>query len=239
MTAFAHRHIGSTDGQIQEMLGTLGLSSLDALIQATVPQGIRHSKPLNVPLAQSEEDMLAELRRLSTHNQVFRSFIGMGYYDCFTPPVIARNILENPAWYTQYTPYQAEIAQGRLEALLNFQTMVADLTGLPLANASLLDEATAAAEAMSMCRGLSHSKGQNFFVAEDCHPQILAVLQTRAQPLNIFITVGNPDSLDCVQQEIFGVLLSYPSTDGVLRPYEALAQKAHEAGALVVASTLA
>ena len=237
MTAFVHRHIGSTDGQIQEMLGTLGLSSLDALIQATVPQGIRHSKPLNIPLAQSEEDMLAELRRLSTHNQVFRSFIGMGYYDCFTPPVIARNILENPAWYTQYTPYQAEIAQGRLEALLNFQTMVADLTGLPLANASLLDEATAAAEAMSMCRGLSHSKGQNFFVAEDCHPQILAVLQTRAQPLNISITVGNPDSLDCVQQEIFGVLLSYPSTDGVLRPYEALAQKAHEAGALVVAST--
>ena len=120
----------------------------------------------------------------------------MGYYDCLTPPVIARNILENPSWYTQYTPYQAEIAQGRLEALLNFQTMVADLTGLPLANASLLDEATAAAEAMSMCRVLSKVQGQTFFVAEDCHPQTLAVLQTRAQPLNIAIKVGNPDTLE-------------------------------------------
>ena len=237
MTAFAHRHIGPTDGQIQEMLGTLGLSSLDALIQATVPKGIRHSQTLKVPLAQSEEDMLSELRRLSTHNQVNRSFIGMGYYDCITPPVIARNILENPAWYTQYTPYQAEIAQGRLEALLNFQTMVADLTGLPLANASLLDEATAAAEAMSMCRVLSPSKGQNFFVAEDCHPQILSVLQTRAKPLNILISVGNPDQLDLGPQETFGILLSYPSTDGVLRSYETLTRKAHEAGALVVAST--
>jgi glycine dehydrogenase len=219
------------------MLGTLGLPSLDALIQATVPEGIRISHPLNLPAAQSEEGMLAELRRMGAQNHLYRSFIGMGYYDCLTPPVIARNILENPAWYTQYTPYQAEIAQGRLEALLNFQTMVADLTGLPLANASLLDEATAAAEAMSMCRALSKVQGQTFFVAEDCHPQTLAVLQTRAKPLNIDIKIGNPDALEFLPGQMFGVLLSYPSTDGTLRSYNELVGKAHEAGALVVAST--
>ncbi len=237
MTDFAHRHIGSTDGQIQEMLGTLGLASLDALVQATVPEKIRISEPLNLPAAQSEEVMLEQLRQIATHNEVQRSFIGMGYYGCLTPPVIARNILENPAWYTQYTPYQAEIAQGRLEALLNFQTMVADLTGLPLANASLLDEATAAAEAMSMCRVLSKSKGDTFFVAEDCHPQTLAVLQTRAQPLNITIETGNPDTLEFRSDHMFGVLLSYPSTDGALRSYKSLAEKAHEAKVMVVAST--
>ncbi len=237
MTDFAQRHIGSSESHIQEMLGTLGLPSLDALIQATVPEGIRMSHPLNLPAAQSEEDMLAELRRIGTQNQQYRSFIGMGYYDCLTPPVIARNILENPAWYTQYTPYQAEIAQGRLEALLNFQTMVADLTGLPLANASLLDEATAAGEAMSMCRALSKVKGQTFFVAEGCHPQTLAVLQTRAQPLNITIMVGHADTLEFLPGQIFGVLLSYPSTDGALRSYQKFVGKAHEAGALVVACT--
>ena len=237
MTDFSHRHIGPTDNQIQEMLGTLGLSSLDALTQATVPENIRLSNPLHLPHAQSEADMLAELRLIGTQNQLYRSFIGMGYYDCLTPPVIARNILENPAWYTQYTPYQAEIAQGRLEALLNFQTMVSDLTGLPLANASLLDEATAAAEAMSMCHALSKVPGHTFFVAEDCHPQTLAVLQTRAQPLNIAIQVGNPDTLEFLPGQMFGVLLSYPSTDGTLRSYKELVGKAHEAGALVVAST--
>jgi glycine dehydrogenase len=237
MTTFAHRHLGSNDSQIQEMLGALGLSSLDALVQATVPHDILQSQPLGLPTAQSEEDVLAELRRLSTHNQVYRSFLGMGYYDCLTPPVIGRNILENPAWYTQYTPYQPEIAQGRLEALLNFQTMVADLTALPLANASLLDEATAAAEAMNMCRALSTLQGRTFFVAEDCHPQIIAVLQTRARPLNISIAPGNPDTVDFSNDETFGILLSYPSTDGTLRPYEALVRRAHESGALVVVST--
>lgn len=237
MTTFAHRHIGSSESQIQEMLGALGLSSLDALMQATVPQEIRLARSLDLPPAQSEEEVLAELRHLSARNQVYRSFLGMGYYDCLTPPVIGRNILENPAWYTQYTPYQAEIAQGRLEALLNFQTMVADLTALPLANASLLDEATAAAEAMSMCRALSTLQGRTFFVAEDCHPQIIGVLQTRAKPLNISITIGNPDTLNFPNDETFGILLSYPSTDGTLRSYEALVQKAHEAGALVVVST--
>ena len=237
MTTFAHRHIGSSESQIQEMLGALGLSSLDALVQATVPHDIRLSQSLNLPRAHSEEAVLAELRGLSTQNQVYRSFLGMGYYDCLTPPVIGRNILENPAWYTQYTPYQAEIAQGRLEALLNFQTMVADLTALPLANASLLDEATAAGEAMSMCLALSTLQGRTFFVAEDCHPQIIAVLQTRAKPLHISISLGNPDTIDFAHDEIFGILLSYPSTDGTLRPYEALVRRAHESGALVVVST--
>ncbi|WP_447963653.1 aminomethyl-transferring glycine dehydrogenase [Nitrospira sp. Ecomares 2.1] len=237
MTTFAHRHIGSSESQIQEMLGALGLSSLDALVQATVPQDIRLTQSLNLPRAQSEEEVLSELRHLSARNQIYRSFLGMGYYDCLTPPVIGRNILENPAWYTQYTPYQAEIAQGRLEALLNFQTMVADLTALPLANASLLDEATAAAEAMSMCRALSTLHGQTFFVADDCHPQIISVLQTRARPLNISITVGNPDTLNFSNDETFGILLSYPSTDGTLRSYEALVNQAHESGALVVVST--
>lgn len=237
MTTFAHRHIGSSESQIQEMLGALGLSSLDALVQATVPQDIRLAQSLNLPTAQSEEEVLAELRLLSAQNQIYRSFLGMGYYDCLTPPVIGRNILENPAWYTQYTPYQAEIAQGRLEALLNFQTMVADLTALPLANASLLDEATAAAEAMSMCRALSTLQGHTFFVAEDCHPQIIAVLQTRAKPLHISISLGNPDTIDFSNDEIFGILLSYPSTDGTLRPYEGLVRRAHESGVLVVVST--
>ncbi|MBA3964885.1 MAG: aminomethyl-transferring glycine dehydrogenase [Nitrospirales bacterium] len=237
MTTFAHRHIGSSESQIQEMLGTLGLSSLDALVQATIPQDIRLARSLNLPPAQSEEEVLAELRHLSARNQIYRSFLGMGYYDCLTPPVIGRNILENPAWYTQYTPYQAEIAQGRLEALLNFQTMVADLTALPLANASLLDEATAAAEAMSMCRALSTLQGRTFFVADDCHPQIIGVLQTRARPLNISITLGNPDTLNFANDETFGILLSYPSTNGTLRSYEALVHKAHESGALVVVST--
>ena len=237
MTTFAHRHIGSSESQIQEMLGALGLSSLDALMQATVPQDIRLARSLDLPPAQSEEEVLAELRRLSAGNRVYRSFLGMGYYDCLTPPVIGRNILENPAWYTQYTPYQAEIAQGRLEALLNFQTMVADLTALPLANASLLDEATAAAEAMSMCRALSTLQGRTFFVAEDCHPQIIGVLQTRAKPLNISISIGNPDTCKFSNDETFGILLSYPSTDGTLRSYDVLVQKAHESGALVVVST--
>ncbi len=237
MTDFAARHIGSTDGQIQEMLGTLGFPSLDTLTRATVPEDIRLTQPLNLPSAQSEEAMLNELRDLSLKNLPHRSYIGMGYYDCVTPPVIARNILENPAWYTQYTPYQAEIAQGRLEALLNFQTMVADLTGLPLANASLLDEATAAAEAMSMCRNLSKLKGQTFFVAEECHPQTLAVLQTRAKPLDITLEVGDPSTIEIEKGQIFGLLLSYPTTDGALRPYKQLVQQAHKTGTLIVVAT--
>ncbi|MDR4496097.1 MAG: aminomethyl-transferring glycine dehydrogenase, partial [Nitrospirales bacterium] len=237
MTTFAQRHIGSNDQEIQEMLGCLGLASLEALTQTTIPKDIRLTHQLDLPPASSEEDVLTELKGLARTNRVHRSFIGMGYYDCYTPAVIARNILENPAWYTQYTPYQAEIAQGRLEALMNFQTLVADLTGLPIANASLLDEATAAAEAMGMCRALSQKTGMTFFVANDCHPQITSVLETRAMPLGIQIRVGNPDTVDFEKQELFGILLAYPSTDGHIRDFASLAQRAREAGVWVVAST--
>jgi glycine dehydrogenase len=240
---FVPRHLGPTDADIQEMLATLGLQSLDALIDATVPEGIRLRRPLKLDPPKSEHEVLTALQAIAGRNQVYRSFIGMGYYDCLTPPVIQRNILENPAWYTQYTPYQAEIAQGRLEALLNFQTMVADLTGLPVANASLLDEATAAGEAMSMCRAIARSRDVGtdarcgFFVAQDCHPQTIAVLQTRAEPLGITLHVGPPDSLEFGRMGLCGVLLQYPATDGAIRDYSALIQRAHEAGALVVMAT--
>ncbi|MGH7236822.1 MAG: aminomethyl-transferring glycine dehydrogenase, partial [Nitrospiraceae bacterium] len=240
---FVHRHIGPTDADIQEMLATLGLQSLDALLSATVPDDIRLREPLALGPHRGEYDVLAELRSLHDRNKIFRSFLGMGYHDCPTPPVIQRNILENPGWYTQYTPYQPEIAQGRLEALLNFQTLVADLTGLPLANASLLDEATAAAEAMAMCRSIAHkdqdqSKGQNrFFVAEDCHPQTIAVLHTRAQPLGIALQVGRADQIDFSGRRLFGVLLQYPTTDGAVREYSDLVARAHAAGALVAVAT--
>ena len=237
MTTFAQRHIGSNDQEIQDMLGCLDVKDLETLSQSAIPADIRLKTSLELPDASSEENVLNELKRMAARNQVHRSFIGMGYYDCITPPIILRNILENPAWYTQYTPYQAEIAQGRLEALFNFQTMVADLTGLPLANASLLDEATAAAEAMTMCRAVSQQPGMTFFVAEDCHPQIIAVLQTRAHPLGIAIQVGNPDSLNFNNQDIFGILLAYPSTDGHIRSVADIARQANNAGTLVVAST--
>ncbi|MGH7166957.1 MAG: aminomethyl-transferring glycine dehydrogenase, partial [Nitrospiraceae bacterium] len=240
---FVHRHIGPTDADIQEMLATLGLQSLDALLSATVPDDIRLRAPLALGPHRGEYDVLAELRSLHDRNKIVRSFLGMGYHDCPTPPVIQRNILENPGWYTQYTPYQPEIAQGRLEALLNFQTLVADLTGLPLANASLLDEATAAAEAMAMCRSIAHkdqdqSKGQNrFFVAEDCHPQTIAVLHTRAQPLGISLQAGRTDQIDFSGRHLFGVLLQYPTTDGAVREYSDLVTRAHAEGALVAVAT--
>jgi len=239
---FVQRHLGPTEGDIREMLATLGLPSLEALAEATVPEDIRLRKPLALDAALGEHDALATLRALHDRNQIFRSFIGMGYYDCITPPVIQRNILESPGWYTQYTPYQAEIAQGRLEALLNFQTMVADLTGLPLANASLLDEATAAAEAMHMCHSIALKDAgagkvkQTFFVAQDCHPQTIAVVQTRAEPLGITVEVGRPDQGD-FGQDCFGLLLQYPATDGSVRDYSSLIARAHASGVLVVVAT--
>src|ERR671918_2010354 len=169
--SFVRRHIGPNQEEIDAMLAEVGFENLDALIDAAVPRNIRLDRQLNLPEAKSEIDALAELRAISKKNKVARSFIGAGYYDCITPPVIQRNILENPGWYTAYTPYQAEIAQGRLEALLNFQQMVIDLTAMPIANASLLDEATAAGEAMSMCRGIAADEQKNaFFVSKDCHP---------------------------------------------------------------------
>ncbi|MGH7259845.1 MAG: aminomethyl-transferring glycine dehydrogenase [Nitrospiraceae bacterium] len=237
---FLHRHVGPTDADIQEMLATLGLKSLDALVDATVPADIRMRTPLTFGTCRGEFDVLAELRAMHDRNQVFRSFLGMGYHDCITPPVIQRNVLESPAWYTQYTPYQAEISQGRQEALINFQTMVTDLTGLPCANASLLDDATAAAEAMTMCLRVTRREGaerHGFFVAEDCHPQIIAVLRTRAEPLGITLHIGKPESADFAAQNLFGILLQYPTTDGTIRDDHAVVERAHQAGALVAVAT--
>src|SRR3981081_1783888 len=188
--SFARRHIGPNDEEVAAMLREVGFDNLDTLIDATVPKNIRLDRQLNLPVAKSEAEALAELRAISKKNKVAKSFIGAGYSDCVTPPVIQRNILENPGWYTAYTPYQAELAQGRLEALLNFQTMITDLTGLEIANASLLDEATAAAEAMALCQAVVPNRN-TFFVADNCHPQTIAVVQTRAKPLGITIKIGD------------------------------------------------
>jgi glycine dehydrogenase len=237
---FLHRHLGPTDADIKEMLATLGLQSLEALADATVPGDIRLREPLNLPTNLGEQAVLAQLRGIASQNKVYRSLIGMGYYDCVTPGVIQRNVLENPGWYTPYTPYQAEVSQGRLEALVNFQTMVADLTGLPLANASLLDEATAAAEAMTMCHAIARAAGQErkeFFVSRDCHPQTIAVVRTRAEPLGITIRTGATSSIDCSNGRLCGILLQYPATDGYVGDYSTLVTQAHEAGVLVVVAT--
>jgi glycine dehydrogenase len=237
---FIHRHLGPTDADIREMLVTLGLQSLGELSEATVPTDIRLRKELDLPLHRGEQAVLQEIRSIAAENQIYRSLIGMGYYDCITPGVIQRNIFENPAWYTQYTPYQAEIAQGRLEALVNFQTVVADLTGLPLANASLLDEATAAAEAMAMCLAISRSSGlerTEFFASQDCHPQTIAVMQTRAEPLGMTLRVGRTQTIDFSNPQLAGILLQYPATDGYVGDYSELVAQAHAAGVLVVVAT--
>ncbi|MEW6197199.1 MAG: aminomethyl-transferring glycine dehydrogenase [Planctomycetota bacterium] len=234
---FVHRHLGPSDDDIRQMLAALGYDSLDALIDATVPPTIRLARPLDLGPPRSEHATLAELRGIAEKNQVVRSLIGLGYYDTIVPPIIQRNILENPGWYTQYTPYQAEISQGRLEALLNFQTMVSDLTGLPLANASLLDEATAAAEAMTMCHRIAKGKRDVFFVAADCHPQTIAVVQGRARPLKIDLHVGAIADIDFEKQDLCGILLQYPTTDGRIEDYTDIVQRAHQAGAFVVVAT--
>src|SRR6185436_17084311 len=234
---FPRRHLGPSDADVAEMLKTIGLPSLQALIDATVPKSIRLEKPLQLPAARSESEALAELKALASRNHVFRSYLGMGYADTLTPPVIQRNVLENPGWYTAYTPYQAEIAQGRLEALLNFQTMVADLTGLPLAGASLLDEATAAAEAMHMCHASAKPGRDAFFVAEDCHPQTIAVVETRAEPLGITVVVGPASELPSQAGKLFGALVQYPATDGRIEDYTELARRLHDDGALLVVAT--
>ena len=229
---FAQRHIGPNTDDIQRMLEVLGLQNLDSLIEKTVPQGIRLQKTLKLPAAQSEYAALAKLKQIAAKNQVCRSYIGTGYYDCITPPVIQRNILENPGWYTAYTPYQPEIAQGRLEALLNFQTMIIDLTGLEIANASLLDEATAAAEAMSLSYGVCKNHANAYFVSENCHPQTIDVLKTRAKPLGIKIIIGDHQTYDFAEP-IFGAVLQYPASDGTIYDYRAFIEKAHAEGALV------
>src|SRR5439155_24287383 len=216
---------------LQWMLRGLGFKSVDSLIDVAVPKNIRLDRELNLPEAKSESEALAELGAISRKNTVARSFIGAGYYDCITPAVIQRNLLENPGWYTPYTPYQAEVAQGRLEALLNFQTMVSDLTGLEVANASLLDEATAAAEAMTMCHGLKEERNV-FFVSADCHPQTIGVVNTRAQALGIEIVVGDHQSFQ-FNAQVFGELVQYPDTYGEVHDYSGFVEQAHGAGSLV------
>ena len=230
--SFARRHIGPNDDEVREMLRDAGFENLEALVDATVPKNIRLDRQLHLPQAKSETEALAELRALAAKNKVARSFIGAGYHDCITPPVIQRNILENPGWYTAYTPYQAELAQGRLEALLNFQTMIVDLTKLDIANASLLDEATAAAEAMTLCHAVASDR-KTFFVADNCHPQTIAVVRTRAKPLGIEVKI---DSFSRFKfgDTVFGALLQYPATDGVIYDYAEFVRQAHDAGALVV-----
>ena len=230
-TSFAERHIGANERQIQQMLQVLGLNSLDELIDKTVPPAIRLNRSLQLPTAQTESAALTKLKAIASQNQVYRSFIGMGYYNCLTPPVILRNVLENPGWYTAYTPYQAEIAQGRLEALLNFQTMIIELTGLEIANSSLLDEGTAAAEAMSMSYGLCKTKANAFFVDAGCHPQTIEVIKTRALPLGIEVIVDRYAKFD-FSTPIFGALLQYPTTEGTIEDYSQFIDRVHEAKAL-------
>ncbi len=239
---FIRRHVGPNAAETAKMLQVVGFDSVDDLTDAAVPQKIRLDKKLNLPSARSEFEALAELRQVASENKVFRSFIGQGYYDTVTPPVIQRNVLENPGWYTQYTPYQAEISQGRLEALLNFQTMVTDLTALDIANASLLDEATACAEAMMMSHrfkggGADASSARNvFFVSENCHPQNIEVVQTRAKALGVEIVIGNHENFEFTDK-VFGAVVQYPDTFGAIHDFSGFAEKAHAAGAMLTVAT--
>jgi glycine dehydrogenase len=229
---FIQRHIGPQPVDIDRMLRVLGVASLDELIDRTVPAAIQLKQPLAIETVQSEYTVLNKLKQIASQNQIFRSYIGMGYANCITPTVIQRNILENPGWYTQYTPYQPEISQGRLEALLNYQTVIMDLTGMAIANASLLDEGTAAAEAMSMSYGIQKTKFNTFWISEACHPQTIDVIKTRAIPLGIEVVVGDHRNVD-FSQEIFGMLLQYPATDGAVYDYQDVIEQAHKAGAIV------
>ncbi len=238
---FPKRHIGPREHEVEHMLQTIGFDSLDALIEQTVPSEIRLPRELDLPGSRSEHWYLRELQELAQKNKLYRSYIGMGYYNTIVPPAIQRNVLENPGWYTAYTPYQSEIAQGRLEALINFQTLVSDLTGLPLANASLLDEGTAAAEAMGMLYSARSrdavKRGANiFYVSADCFPQTIDVLKTRAQPMGIELIIGNHEEFN-FSDKVFGVLLQYPDSNGSVRDYRAFVETAHQHEAGVVVAT--
>ena len=230
---FIARHIGPSAEDQQQMLSTLGCNSLQQLTSEVVPEAIAMTEDLAVVDSCTEAQALTELRALAEQNKVFRSFIGQGYYNTITPNVIQRNILENPAWYTAYTPYQPEISQGRLEALINFQTMITDLTGMQMSNASMLDEGTAAAEAMSLCQRMSKSKSQRFFVDSDCLPQTIEIIKTRAEPTGIEVVVGDPVAMEA-DTELFGMLLQYPGASGEIRNYREVIQQAQQQGALVV-----
>jgi len=235
---FVHRHVGIRRADLPVMLSTLGVNSLEELLAQTIPAHLRSQRPLQLPEGIPEAEALALLRQKVNHNQVWRSYIGMGYANCHTPPVILRNVLENPGWYTQYTPYQAEIAQGRLEALLNFQTMICDLTGLEVANASLLDEGTAAAEAMTMALMITGNKPDRkaFWVDQGCHPQVIAVIQTRAEPLGVEVVIGEPASLS-LTPSLCGLILAYPTTWGEIPDHRALIEQAHHYGVVVTLAT--
>jgi glycine dehydrogenase len=233
---FIPRHIGPSDAEIGEMLKLLGAASLDEFIDRAVPKKLRSKRPLELPPAKSERAALSYLRSMAERNEVFTSMIGMGYYGTVTPKVILRNVLENPGWYTAYTPYQAEVSQGRLEALLNFQQMTVDLTGLELANASLLDEATAAAEAMAMAQRIAKSTAGKFFVDRDTHPQTIGVLQTRARGFGIDLVIGDPMK-DLKSGEVFGAIFSYPGSSGEIRDFRLAIAALHEAGAIAAMAT--
>ena len=235
--SFANRHIGPRENQIQEMLSDLGFSSLEELSAVVVPENILSDFSTGLPPAMSEPETLERLKQLADENIVFTSFIGMGYYGTTVPGVIQRNIFENPGWYTQYTPYQAEISQGRLEALLNFQTMVSDLTGLPLANASLLDEATAAAEAMIMFFNNTRDPSKiTFLVSELCHPQTIGVLKTRAEPLGIELKICAINESD-YNDTVFGIIVQYPDTEGSIKDFTQFCNFAHEHNSYVCMAT--
>ncbi|MBQ0711945.1 MAG: aminomethyl-transferring glycine dehydrogenase [Porticoccus sp.] len=229
---FIRRHIGPSEVDQQAMLESIGYEGMDSFISAVVPDNIRSSHSLDLGDPTTEQEALSELRAIASQNRVLKNFIGQGYYNCITPNVILRNVLENPAWYTAYTPYQPEISQGRLEALLNFQTMITDLTGMDLASASLLDEGTAAGEAMTLCQRMSKSKGKVFFVDQHCLPQTIAVVETRAEPMGLDVVVGDPT--DVGEHDCFGVLLQYPGVDGAIRDFAGVIEAAHQQKALVV-----
>ena len=230
---FIARHIGPSAEDQQQMLKTLGCNNLQQLTEQVVPEAIAMADDLAIVDGCSEAQALEELRALASQNKVFRSFIGQGYYNTITPNVIQRNILENPAWYTAYTPYQPEISQGRLEALINFQTMITDLTGMEMSNASMLDEGTAAAEAMSLCQRMSKSKSARFFVDSDCLPQTIEIIKTRAEPMGVEVVVGDPATLTA-DTELFGLLLQYPGASGEIRNFREVIEQVKQQGALVV-----
>ena len=233
---FIRRHIGPNDTETSDMLREVGATSLEDFIARVVPKEIRSIRPLQLPEAKAERSALSYLRKMADRNEVFTSMIGMGYYGTITPKVILRNVLENPGWYTAYTPYQAEVSQGRLEALLNFQQVIVDLTGLELANASLLDEATAAAEAMAMAKRVVKTTSNTFFVDRDTHPQTIGVIKTRADAFGYEVVIGDP-ATDMKPESVFAALLSYPGSSGEVRDYRAIIDRLHGAGALAIMAT--